>query len=134
MGKINIFTLLTTVVMQFVVGYLWFGSYLFGDVFTTGGGHGVDFLKLDVISMLLLVLGSYGLTHILETFVKLTGTKDVGGAVKVGLTFGSFGIGLPVLMLLNLMGIGKIMLLVIFTYLVLVSILTSIIVVKLKKT
>ena len=133
MGKINLFTLLTTVIMQFVIGYLWYGSYLFGDVLTAGGGHGIDFLKLDVVSLLLLVLGSYGLTHVLEMLIKTTGTKDVGGGVKNGLTLGVFGIGLPVLMLLNLMGIGKVVMLVIFTHVVLVSILTGIIVTKLKK-
>lgn len=133
MGKINVFTLLTTVIMQFVVGYLWYGSYLFGDVMTSGG-HAVDFLKLDVISLLLLILGSYGLTYVLESYVKLTGTKDVGGGLKVGLTVGGFGIGLPIIMLLNLMGITKIVLLVVYTHLVLVSILTGIIVIKLKKT
>ena len=131
MGKINVFTLLTTVIMQFVVGYLWYGSFMFGDVMTTSG-HTVDFLKLDVVSLLLLVLGSYGLIHVLET-LQVHG-KDVTGGLKTGLTLGVFGIGFPVVMLLNLMGLSKIVLLVVFTHLVVVSILTSIIVVKLKKT
>lgn len=134
MGKINIFTLLTTMVTQFVVGYLWFGSYLFGDVMTGTGVHGIDFLKFDVISLLLLVLSSYGLTHILDTLVKLTSTKDVGGSLKLGLTLGTFGLGFPTVLLLNLMGFSKIVLLVVFTYLVLITILTSIVVIKLKKS
>jgi len=131
MGKINLFTLLTAVVVQFVVGYLWFGSHLFGDVMTAGG-HGIDFLKLDVISLLLMIFSGYGLTHVLGTLIKTTGVKDIGGTLKLGLTVGGFAIGLPVVMLLNFMGLGKIMLLVIFTYLVLISILTSIVVVKTK--
>jgi len=131
MGKINIFTLLTTVIVQFVVGYMWFGTHLFGDVVTTGGGHGIDFLKMDVISLLLIVLSSYGLTHVLGKL--LTGVKDVGGALKTGLTVGSFAIGLPMVMLLNLMGISHIVLLVVFTYTVLITILTSIVVIKLGK-
>jgi hypothetical protein len=131
MGKINIFTLLTAVVVQFVVGYLWFGTHLFGDVMTAGG-HGVDFLKLDIVSLLLLILSGYGLTNILGTLIKTMGAKDIGGIFKVGLTVGGFAIGLPVVMLLNLMGFGKIMLLVIFTYLVLISVLTGIVVVKTK--
>lgn len=133
MGKTNLFTVLTTVIMQFVIGYLWYGSYLFGDVLTAGGVHGMDFLKLDVISLLLIVLSSYGLTHVLGTLVKTTGVKDIGGGLKLGLTVGSFAIGFPVIMLLNLMGLSKIVLLVVFTHLILVTMLTSIIVIKLKK-
>lgn len=132
MGKINLFTLLSTIVMQFVVGYLWYGPHLFGDVMVAGG-HGIDFLKLDVISLLLLILGSFGLTHIFEILVKLTGTKDVGGGLKLGLSVGGFAIGLPIIMLLNLMGFGKVLLLVVFTYLVMVSMLTGSIVVKLNR-
>jgi len=132
MGKINIFTLLTMAVVQFVVGYLWFGSYLFGDVVTIGG-HGIDFVKLDVISVLLLILSSYGLTHIMDKLTTLTHTKNVSGGLKLGLTVGVFGIGFPIMMLLGLMGVGKVSLLVIFTYLVLITILTGIVVVKLKK-
>lgn len=128
--KINVFTLLATIVTQFVVGYLWYGAHLFGG---TMGDHGIDFTKLDVLSVLLIVLSSYGLTYILDVFVKSTGTKDVGGATKLGLTVGTFAIGLPMMMLLNLMGIGHIALLVIFTHIVIVTILTSIIVLKLKK-
>jgi hypothetical protein len=131
MGKINIFTLLTTVVVQFVVGYIWFGDYLFGGVMTAGGGHSVDFLKMDVLSLLLILLSSYGLTHVLG--MVLGGTKDMGGALKTGLTVGGFGIAFPVLMLMNLMGFSHIVLLVVFTYLVLITTLTSIIVIKLKK-
>jgi hypothetical protein len=131
MGKINVFTLLTAVVVQFVVGYLWFGSHLFGDVMSAGG-HGIDFLKLDVVSLLLMILSGYGLTHVLGMLIKTVGVKDTGGLMKLGLTVGGFGIGLPVVMLLNLMGFGKIVLLVIFTYLVLISILTSIVIVKTK--
>jgi hypothetical protein len=127
MGKINILTLLTTVVVQFVVGYLWFGTYLFGNVITASGGHGIDFMKLDVLSLLLIVLSSYGLMFILGV------TKDLGVALKTGLTVGGFGIGFPVLMLLNLMGFSHIVLLVVFTYLVLITTLTSVIVIKLKK-
>ena len=133
MGKTNLFIVLTTVVMQFVIGYLWYGSYLFGDVLTAGGVHGMDFLKLDVISVLLIVLSSYGLTNVLGTLVKATGTKDIGGGLKLGLTVGAFAIGFPMIMLLNLMGLSKIVLLVIFIHVVLVTMLTSIIVIKLKK-
>ena len=132
MTKINIFTLLAAVVVQFVVGYLWYGPHLFGDVMSTGG-HGIDFLKLDVISLLLIVLGSYGLTSIMDTMIGLTHTKDFGGMLKLGLTVGVFGIGLPITMLLNLLGFGKIVLLVIFTYIVLVTIMTGLVVLKLKK-
>jgi hypothetical protein len=133
MGKINLFTLLTAVITQFIVGYLWFGSHLFGDVMTAGG-HGVDFLKLDVVSMLLLVLSGYGLTHVLGTLIKAMGVKDIGGITKLGLTVGGFAIGLPVTVLLNLMGFGHIVLLVIFTYLVLITILTGIVVMKTKNS
>jgi hypothetical protein len=129
MGKINVFTLLTAVIVQFVVGYLWFGSHLFGSVM---GDHGIDFLKLDVVSLMLMILSGYGLTHVLGTLIKYSGVKDTGGLMKLGLTVGGFAIGLPVVMLLNLMGFGKIVLLVIFTYLVLISILTSIVIVKTK--
>src|ERR1700722_19915160 len=118
MGKINIFTLLTTVVVQFVVGYLWFGPYLFGGVVETGG-HGIDFLKMDVISLLFIILSSYGLTHIVDTMSAYTHAKDVGGVIKTGVTLGALGVGFPVVMLLNLMGIGHVALLVIFPYLVL---------------
>lgn len=130
MGKINVFTLLTTVVVQFVVGYIWFGTYLFGGVMTDSG-HNIDFLKTDVLSLLLVILSSYGLTHVLGTI--LGGTKDIGSALKTGITVGGFGIGFPVLMLLNLMGFSHIALLIVFSYLVLITTLTSIIVIKLKK-
>ena len=131
MGKTNMMTVLGVVLVQFVIGYLWY-THLFTDVVTVGG-HSVDFLKLDIVSVLLIVFGSYGLTHILGMLDKLTGTKDTGGGIKLGLTVGTFALGLPVVMLLNLMGFGKIVLLVIFTHLVVVTILTNIVVIKLKK-
>jgi hypothetical protein len=130
--KVNVFTLLATVVVQFVVGYLWYSSYMFGGVVSVGD-HTIDFLKLDVISVLLLILSSYGLTSILETVSVGKGIKDIGGAVKTGLTFGVFGIGLPITFLLSLLGITKVALLVIFTHLVITTILTSIVILKLKK-
>jgi len=129
--KINMFTLLAAVVMQFVVGYLWYGTHLFGGVVSIGD-HGIDFLKLDVLSLLLIILTSYGLTYIVDMFVKLNHVKDIGGVVKLGLTVGSFAIGLPIVMLLNFMGIGHVALLVVFTHLVIVTILTGIIDIKLK--
>jgi hypothetical protein len=131
MSKVNIFTLLTAMVLQLVVGYLWYSPHLFGDVMTTGG-HSIDFLKLDIISMLLLVLGTYGLTSIMDTLEGLTHTKDMGGVLKLGVLVGVFGIGLPIIMLLNLLGFGKILLLVIFTHIVLITILTGVVVLKLK--
>lgn len=133
MAKINIFTLLTAVVVQFVVGYLWYGPHLFGDVISATG-HGIDFLKLDVISLLLVILGSYGLTAILDTMTHLTHTKDMSGVIKLGMTIGVFGIGLPITMLLSLLGFTKIVLLVIFTHIVLVTVLTGVVVLKLKNT
>jgi len=131
MGKTNLFTVLTTIVLQFLVGYIWFGAHLFGDVLTTGGGHGIDFLQMDVLSLLLIVFSSYGLTYVLDLLHG--GVKDVGGALKTGLTVGTFAIGLPITMLLNLLGFTHIVLLVVFTYLVLITILTSIVVLKLRK-
>jgi hypothetical protein len=132
MGKFNVFTVLTMVVVQFVVGYVWYGSHLFGDVMASAG-HSIDFVKLDVVSLLLLILSSYGLTHVMDLLVKTTGTKDIGGGLRLGLTIGAFGIGFPIVMLLNLMGLSKIVLLVVFTHIVLITILASIIVIKLKK-
>lgn len=133
MGKVNVLTVLMTVIVQLVVGYVWYGSYLFGDVITTGGGHAIDFLQTDVTSLLLLVLSSFGLTHILDGLVTTHDTKDVSGGIKLGMTFGIFGLGLPIITLLNLMGIGKIVLLVIFMHLVILSILTTLVVIKTKK-
>ncbi len=132
MGKTSIFTVITAVVVQFIVGYIWYGPHLFGDVVTSGGGHAIDFLKMDILSLLLILLSGYGLTSILGTLDKLTGTKDIGGGLKVGLTVGAFAIGFPVMMLMNLMGFGHVLLLVTFTYLVLITILTNIVVIKLK--
>lgn len=129
MGKINLFTLLTAVVVQLVVGYIWFGTHLFGDVVMTSG-HGIDFLQTDLISLLLVVMSSYGLTHILDV---TGGVKDTGGALKTGLTIGGFAIGFPIVMLLNLMGMSHVTLLVVFTYIVVITTLTSIITLKLKK-
>src|SRR5580704_14205584 len=97
--KINVFTLLAAVVMQFVVGYLWYGTHLFGGVVAIGD-HGIDYLKLDVLS-LLLIMTSYGLTYIVDMFVKINHIKYIGGVVKLGMTVGTFAIGLPIIMLLN---------------------------------
>ncbi|MDE2029474.1 MAG: hypothetical protein KGI97_02805 [Alphaproteobacteria bacterium] len=131
MGKTNIFTVLTVTVLQVLVGYLWFGSHFFGGVVV--GGHGIDFLKTDVLSLILIVTSSYGLTYIFDTLIKSTGTKDVGGGIKLGLTVGTFAIGLPIVTLLNLVGYDKIVLLVVLTYFILMGILTSLVVLKLKK-
>jgi hypothetical protein len=130
MGKTNIFTLLAVVLVQFVIGYLWY-THLFGDVVTVGG-HSIDFLKLDLMSVLLMIFGSYGLATILGTLDKLSGIKDVSGGIKMGLTVGTFAVGLPIVMMLNLMGFGKVVLLVVFAHLIIVSILTNIVVIKLK--
>ena len=132
MGKINIFTVLIVTVLQVLVGYLWYGPHLFGDVVTTSG-HTVDFLKTDVLSLVLIVLSSYGLTTIIDLLIKTGGVKDVGGGVKLGLTVGTFAIGLPIVTLLNVLGVGKILLLVVFTHTVLISILISLVIIKLKK-
>ena len=132
MGKTNLFTVLTVTVLQILVGYLWYSTHFFGDVMVTSG-HTVDYLKTDVLSLLLIVFSSYGLTHIFDMLVKSTGTKDIGGAVKLGLTVGTFAIGLPVLTLLNIMGFGKIVLLVVLIHMIVVSILTSLVIIKLKK-
>ena len=132
MGKTNIFTVLTVTVLQLLVGYLWYSSHFFGDAMVAGG-HSVDFLKTDVLSLILIILSSFGLTHIFDLLVKVTGTKDVGGGLKLGLTVGTFAIGLPVLTLLNLMGFDKVSLLIVLTHLILVGILTSVVIVKLKK-
>jgi len=131
MGKVNIVAVVATIVMQVVVGYLWYGAHLFGDVISTGGGHAVDFLQMDVLSILLIVLSSYGLTIIMEAM--MTGVKDMHGVLKAGLTLGVFGIGLPIAMLLNLLGFSHIVLLVVFTHVVLITILTGIILLKLKR-
>jgi hypothetical protein len=133
MGKVNGLTVLMTIVVQLIVGYLWYGSYLFGDIIKTAGGHAIDFLQTDVTSLLLLVLSSFGLTHILDGVVKHNGTKDVSDGIKTGLIFGIFGLGLPLLTLLNLMGVAKIAMLVIFMHLVIMSILTTLVVIKTKK-
>ena len=133
MGKTNIFTVLTVTILQILVGYLWYSPHFFGGVVTTVGGVGVDFLKTDLLSLILLVLSSYGLTHIFDLLVKVTGTKDVGGGLKLGLTVGTFAIGLPLLTLLNVLGYGKIILLVVFSHVVLLSILISLVIIKLKK-
>src|ERR1700761_5386022 len=132
MGKTSIFTVITAVIVQFIVGYIWYGPHLFGDVITAGGGHAIDFLKLDVLSLVLILMSGYGLTNILGTLDKLTGTKDVNGGIKLGLTVGAFAIGFPVMMLMNLMGFSHIQLLVTFTYLVLITIVTNLVVIKLK--
>ncbi len=133
MSKVNGLTVLMTIVVQLIIGYLWYGSYLFGDIIKTGGGHAIDFLQTDVTSLLLLVLSSFGLTHILDGVVKHNGVKDINDGIKTGLTFGIFGLGLPLLMLLNLMGVAKVAMLVIFMHLVLVSILTTLVIIKTKK-
>src|ERR1700722_18472383 len=132
MGKTSIFTVITAVIVQFIVGYLWSGPHLFGDVITAGGGHAIDFLKLDVLSLILILLSGYGLTHVLSTLDKLTGTKDMSGGLKLGLTIGAFAIGFPTMMLMNLMGFNHVVLLVTFTYIVLITILTNLVVIKLK--
>jgi hypothetical protein len=123
---------LTVTILQVVIGYFWYSSHFFGDVMTTGG-HSIDFLKTDLLSLILLLVGSYGLTHIFDLLIKVTGTKDVGGGMKLGLTVGCFAIGLPVVTLLNLMGFDKVIMLVVFTHLILLSVLTSLVIIKLKK-
>jgi hypothetical protein len=132
MGKTSIFTVITAVVVQFIVGYIWYGPHLFGDVITAGGGKTIDFLKMDVLSLLLILLSGYGLTHVLGTINKLTGTKDVSGGLKLGLTVGAFAIGFPTMMLMNVLGFNHVMLLVTFVYIVLITILTNIVVLKLR--
>ena len=132
MGKTNLFTVLTVTVLQVLVGYLWYSTHFFGDVMVANG-HAVDYLKTDVLSLLLIVFSSYGLTHIFDTLIKSSGTKDVGGGLKVGLTVGTFAIGLPMITLMNLLGFGKVVLLVVFIHMILISILTSLVIIKLKK-
>jgi len=132
MGKANLFTVLTVTALQVVVGYFWYSTHFFGDVLTTSG-HGIDFLKTDVLSIVLLVVSSYGLTHIFDLLVKMTGTKDIGGGIKLGLTVGTFAIGLPIVTLLNLMGFDKIVLLIVLCHLILIGVLTSLVIIKLKK-
>jgi hypothetical protein len=132
MSKVNGLTVLMTIVVQLIVGYLWYGSYLFGDIIKTAGGHAIDFLQTDVTSLLLLVLSSFGLVHILGGVIKTDGVKDTGDAMKTGLIFGLFGLGLPLMTLLNLMGVAKIAMLVILMHLVIVSILTTFVIIKTK--
>lgn len=132
MGKTNIVTVLAVSVVQFIIGYLWYGPHFFGDVMTATGGHSIDFMKLDVVSLLLILFSSYGLVYILDLLTKYTGTKDIGGALKLGLTVGTFAIGLPIVMMLNFLGFGKIVLLVVLIHLVLITTLSNIVVIKMK--
>src|ERR1043166_5694032 len=120
--KLSLSTIVTAVIMQIIVGYFWYGPHLFGDVITGTSGKAIDFIKMDTLSLVLIVLGSYGLTYILDTLTKLTKTKDTKGSVKLGLTFGVFAIGLPVTMLLHLMGYGTMALVAVFLHLVTISI------------
>ena len=131
MGKTNIFTVLTVTILQILVGYLWYSPHFFGDVMVTSG-HGVDFLKTDVLSLVLIIVSSYGLTYLFDLLIKGTGTKDVSGGLKLGLTVGTFGIGMPILTLMNLMGFDKVVLLVVFCHLILIGVLTSLVIIKLK--
>jgi hypothetical protein len=133
MGKTNIFTVLAVTILQILVGYLWYSPHFFGDVVTTTGGGVVDFLKTDVMSLMLIIVSSYGLTHIFDLLIKVTGTKDIGGGMKLGVTVGTFAIGLPVVTLLNILGFGKIVLLVVFSHILLLSILISVVMLKLKR-
>lgn len=131
MGKTNIFTVITVAIVLGIAGYVWFGPHLFGDVMKTGG-HSVDFLKTDVMSIILLILASYGLTHVLEKHIG--GVKDTHDGIKLGLNLGTFMLGLPAIMLLNLLGYSTNVLLVIFGYLVVGTILSTLTIVKLKKS
>lgn len=133
MGKINSVTVLVIAVMQFVLGYLWYGPHLFGDIVTASGVHMVDFSKIDVTSLFLTLMSSYGLTYILDKFVTLTNTKDMLGGVTLGLSFGALALGLPSVMLLNLLGVGKDMLMVIFGHLVVLAMLVNLVLIKFKK-
>lgn len=131
--KISLSTVVTAVIMQIIVGYFWYGPHLFGDVISASDGKAIDFLKMDTLSLVLIVLGSYGLTYILDLLTTLTKTKDVHSSLKLGLTFGVFAIGLPVTMLLHLMGFSGMALVAVFLHLVTVSILTNTLIIKLKK-
>jgi hypothetical protein len=131
MGKLNIISLLVVVVAQVLTGYLWFGPHLFGDVMT---GHTVDFLRTDVLSVILLLLTAYGLTHVLDAHISNEGVKDVNGGIKLGLTVGSYFLGFPVIMLLNIFGGFSISaLLATFGYLVILTTITTIVLIKVKK-
>jgi hypothetical protein len=131
MGKLNIISLLVVVVAQVLTGYLWFGPHMFGDVMT---GHGVNFLRTDVLSIILLLLTAYGLTHVLDSHITNEGVKDVNGGIKLGLTVGSYFLGFPVIMLLNIFGGFSLnALLATFGYLVVLTIITTIVLIKIKK-
>jgi hypothetical protein len=131
MGKLNLVTLLTVIVVQTVIGYLWYGPHLFGDVMK---GHSIDVFKTDVMSIIFLVLTAYGMTHVLETHVKDSGAKDLSDGITLGLKVGSFMLGFPVIMLLNLLGGYSLdAILVIFGHLVLITIGTTLVLIKSKK-
>lgn len=132
MGKTNIFTVITVAIVLGIAGYIWYGPHLFGDVMVKGG-HSIDFLKTDVMSILLLILAAFGLTHVLDSHVDKEGIKDIHGSIKLGLPLGTFMLGLPVIMLLNLLGFGTNVLLVVFGYLVVATILATFVIAKLKK-
>ena len=96
-------------------------------------GHSVDYLKTDMLSLMLILLSSYGLVHIFDLLIKIMGVTTTHGGVKLGLTVGTFAIGLPLVTMLNLLGFGKIVLLVVFSHSVLLSILIGLTIIKLKK-
>lgn len=131
MGNVKILSLVVVVLMQFVIGYVWYG-HLFGGVLVADGGKTIDFMKFDILSLVLILLSGYGLTYIMETLTKLTGSKDIMDGLKVGLTMGLFGIGFILTMLLGLMGFGTTTLLVVLGHVVLTTMFTGMIVVKLK--
>lgn len=134
MGKVNIITVLTVIALQLVTGYVWYGSTLFGDTLASSGGPAISVLKTDVLSLILAILAGYGLTFITELLVKTTGVKDIGEGLKLGLKIGFFGLGLPTIMLLNLLGFGKVTLLVVFGHLVLTGLLSGAVVTHFKKS
>jgi hypothetical protein len=88
MTKLNHLGVIVSVILVQVLGFFWYG-HLFGDTTTT-------LLDMGTTALVLTLITSFVVFYFLDWLLKLTGTHDINGVVKIGVVFGLLVLGLTV--------------------------------------
>lgn len=126
MSKLNHLGVIVSVILVQILGFFWYGPHLFGDT-------SVDIGSMGTMTMVLTLLNGLVLFYFLDWLLKLTGTKDITGVLKIAVIFGLLVLGLTLGMHNIALGKGVHSLLIDGGYQLMSMLLAGSILLKLKK-
>ncbi len=131
MTKVVSVPIIAAVIVQMILGYVWYDSHLFGKLWLEGIGR-TELGGLDAFKLVVTIISSFGFAYVLDSLLTLTGTKDITGVLKLGVTIGLVLIGLTLVTFLLSLGFGKLVMLIAVGHVFMSVVLTGIVLIKLK--